>query len=35
LGAIAVVMVNRDPAPDELMPVTEEDADEIAHHTGH
>jgi benzoate transport len=35
LGAVAVVLVNRDPAPDELMPVTEEDADEIAHHTGH
>jgi MFS family permease len=35
LGAVAVVLVNRDPAPDERMPVTEEKADDVAHRTGH
>ena len=29
IGAVAIFLVNRDPAPDEPMPVTEDDADHI------
>ena len=29
IGAVCIVLVNRDPAPDEPMPVTEEEADRI------
>jgi hypothetical protein len=32
IGAVAISLVNRDPAPDEALPVTEEEADEIAEH---
>jgi AAHS family benzoate transporter-like MFS transporter len=31
IGAISVFLVNRDPAPDEPMPVTEEEAEHITH----
>ena len=33
IGAVAIFLVNRDPAPDEAMPVTEDEADQISHAT--
>ena len=33
IGAVAISLVNRNPAPDEELPVTEEEADEIARHS--
>jgi benzoate transport len=32
IGAVSISLVNRNPAPDEALPVTEEEADEIAKH---
>src|SRR6478609_4626334 len=32
IGAVSISLVNRNPAPDEALPVTEEQADEIAKH---
>ncbi len=32
IGAVAISVVNRNPAPDEELPVTEEEADDLAHH---
>ena len=32
VGAVAISVVNRNPAPDEELPVTEEEADDLAHH---
>jgi MFS family permease len=32
LGALSISFVNRDPAPDEPLPLTEEDADHIGEH---
>jgi benzoate transport len=31
IGAVAIFMVNRDPAPEDALPVTEDEADRIAH----
>ena len=31
IGAVAIFMVNRDPAPEDALPVTEDEADQIAH----
>ena len=30
IGAVAIFLVNRDPAPDDAMPVTEDEADQIS-----
>jgi len=32
VGAVAISVVNRNPAPDEELPVTEEEAEDLAHH---
>jgi MFS family permease len=35
IGAVAIFLVNRDPAPDEPLPVTEDEADHLARPAGH
>jgi benzoate transport len=35
IGAVSILLVNRDPAPDEPLPITEEEADHIGEHARH
>jgi hypothetical protein len=32
---VSILLVNRDPAPDEPLPITEEEADHIGEHARH